>query len=227
MRLSIICTILAFSSLPPARADFTTGNLLSNPGAELGSIVGWTPSGSVAPGVDSGSFDPGINPHTGKYDFYGVNGPLNMLTQTVTLVGTQGITAALIDSGTSFANVSFWEQGLNQGTLSDSASITLSFLNASGTVVGTVTTPVIDSHNLSWQNFSGSYAITAGTRSISYTMNFIRNVGSDNDSFIDDNSLIVTAASVPEPSSLVMLGIGSLAFSLYTIRARSRSHQLL
>ena len=52
------------------------------------------------------------------------------------------------------------------------------------------------------------------TRSITYTMNFIRHVGTDNDSFIDDNSLTLgtAASSVPEPATFGLLGgaLGSL-----------------
>jgi hypothetical protein len=41
-------------------------------------------------------------------------------------------------------------------------------------------------------------------------MNFIRHVGSDLDAFVDDGSLMVSAA-VPEPADILMLGIGAVA----------------
>jgi hypothetical protein len=50
-------------------ASLLTGNLLTNPGAETGNLTGWTAAGGTGAGVDNGSFDPGINPHTGSYDF--------------------------------------------------------------------------------------------------------------------------------------------------------------
>jgi hypothetical protein len=46
--------------------------------------------------------------------------------------------------------------------------------------------------------------IPVETRSIDYVMEFVRHVGNDNDSFVDDNSLVVTASAVPEPSSFVL-----------------------
>ena len=193
----------------------TTTNLLSNPGAEAGSIAGWTVGGTSNPGVDSGSFDPGINPNSGTFDFYGHTGASGTLTQDVTLVGTQGITAALIDNGTTVAGVSFFEQGLNQGTPSDDARVTLSFLDGSSTVLSSVSTPEADSHNGAWQNFTGSFAIPIGTRTIAYTMEFIRHSGNDLDAFVDDNSLVVTtrAATVgtPEPSTVISAGVAVLA----------------
>jgi sugar lactone lactonase YvrE len=177
----------------PTPANPITTNLLLNPGAELGSIVDWTPGGGGTPTVDQGTFDPGIDPHTGSYDFVGgSDNPTDSLSQTVSLI-TEGITAAQVDGGTLFASVSFWEQGLDQGTTSDNGSVTVTFLNGSGTALGTATTATVDSHNGTWTNGTGVYAIPAGTRSITYTMNFMRNVGSDNDAFFDDNSLQVVS----------------------------------
>jgi hypothetical protein len=97
----------------------------------------------------------------------------------------------MIDYSNLAAGVSFWEQGLNQGTPSDDANVTLTFFGASSNVLTTVSTPVIDSHNLTWSNYVNQYAIPSGTRFIQYTMNFYLNNGSDLDAFIDDNSLSV------------------------------------
>jgi len=184
--------ILWYMHSAPCRAYFTTTNLLSNPGAETGDISRWTLGGNSKPSVDDGSFDEGINPHGGSYDFYGHNGKFGSLSQTVALVGNQGITVDMIDKGDLFMNISFWEQGLNQGMPSDSGSISLAFLDASNGTISTTSTPVIDSHDKTWKNYPGQYAIPIGTRSIQYTMNFLRNKGTNLDTFIDDNSLIVT-----------------------------------
>jgi hypothetical protein len=53
--------------------------------------------------------------------------------------------------------------------------------------------------------------IPVGTRSIDYVMQFVRKVGNDNDAFIDDNSLVITARAVPEPYGLVLGCLGALA----------------
>jgi hypothetical protein len=184
-------------------------NLLSNPGAETGDLTGWVVGGVSNPGVDDGSFD-GFTPHGGLFDFYGFNGSDGTLTQTVSLAGAPDATAV---------SVSFWEQGLAQGDPSDDAYVSLGFLDALGQALGTVSTPVIDSHDGTWRQFSGSFALPAGTASIAYTMHFTRNSGSDLDAFIDDNSL--TVGAVPEPATWALWGAG-WAGMLGLARARRR-----
>jgi hypothetical protein len=214
LKIGLALGLLALASTCHAQ---TTSNLLTNPGAETGNLTDWTVGGASNPGVDNGSFDGGINPHTGSYDFYGGNGANGSLTQNVSLVGTQGITAAEVNSGLLSANLSFWEQGLNQGTPSDDAQVSLTFLNAAGGTLGTFTTPEVDSHLGSWQEFDASTLIPADTQSIDYSMLFDRHSGSDLDAFVDDNSLTVSANPVPEASTtvslglLLMLGLGGMA----------------
>jgi PEP-CTERM motif len=218
MRKSLVIALVC--ALAPAAVYADTTNLLTNPGAETGSTADWTVGGTSNPGVDSGTFDPGINPHTGSFDFYGGSGLSGTLSQTVSII-TQGITQSMVNTGTLSADVSFWEQGLDQGTPSDDGSVTVTFLDGS-TALGTDSTPVIDSHDDTWTEDVSSFLIPTGTTSIEYTMNFLRNVGSDNDSFIDDNSLIVATAAVvppppppvqsavPEPGTLGLFGTGIL-----------------
>jgi hypothetical protein len=194
-------------------AQTVTSNLLANPGAEAGNLSSWTVFAG-APMVDTGAFDPGINPLSGGFDFSGGSAnPLGQLSQTVDLIGSGQITALQLDAGTTTADVSFWEQGLNQGSPSDNAAIKLTFLDAVSSLLGTVTTATIDSHTGSWTNGAQSFLIPVGTRYITYTMLFQRNAGADNDSFIDDNSLTLTIA-VPEPGSLALLFAGLPLFML-------------
>ncbi len=216
-------TLLALTLLMAlSRGALGGSNLLVNPGAETGTTSGWTVDnplfgGTSNPGVDNGSFDPGINPHSGSYDFYGHTGPFGTLDQIVSLSGV--VTNGQIDSGLTSATVSFWEQSLNQGNQSDSAGVSLYFLNSSDAVISSVTTPIIYSIG-AWQNVTETYMIPVETRSIDYVMEFVRYVGNDNDSFVDDNSLVVTASAVPEPSSFVLGCLGALTVIAYGCRRR-------
>jgi|GEM_PF-641641 len=197
-----------------AATGSTTGNLLTNPGAEL-ALTGWTAGGASNPAVDNGSFDPGIQPRTGGSMFFGGAGASGTLSQTVSLVNVFGITTAQIDAGTATADVSFWEQSLAQAP-DDDAQIVLTFLNASSASLGSVNTSEVDSPS-SWTNHSESFVIPAGTRSIRYQMVFIRHSGTDLDAFIDDNSLTLTVPSLstsPIVTTLAATGVGSTSATL-------------
>ena len=180
-------------------------NLLVNPGAESGTLAGWTPGGDAAsqstPHVDAGTFDPGIDPHSGNFDFTGGTGLQFTLTQNVSLSGIPLPTRA---------TVSFWQQGLNQGSPSDHSHVELDFLDFDHALLGSAATAVVDSHDGQWTEGGGTFAIPLGTSSIDYVIYFDRSVGSDLDSFIDDASLTVDASptAVPEPTNLALLVAG-------------------
>ncbi|HEY4414085.1 MAG TPA: PEP-CTERM sorting domain-containing protein [Verrucomicrobiae bacterium] len=202
----------------------TTTNLLINPGAETGDLTGWTPGGGSNPFAGtSSSLSDNIQPNSGSYDFCGGTGaPTGSLSQIVDLIVGHGITAEMIDGGTLSAEISFWEQGYPQGTPSDDAGITLTFYDGSENAISDVSTPLIDSHDGVWENFTAAYAIPDGTRSIGYTMNFNRNVGGDLDAFLDDNSLLITPTDTPEPTSTALLAVGASFLGLVMVK-RQRS----
>ena len=187
-------------------------NLLLNPGAELGSLTNWTSGGDANPQVDTGTFDPGINPRSGSFDFRGGRGAVGLLSQVVSLIGNRGIVASSIDSGKLFANVSFWEQGLNQALHGDDAYVSLDFLDVNSNRLSTVSTPEVDAHFGTWANHLAYFPIPAGTRYVQYTMNFVRQAGGDLDAFVDDNSLSVVD-SVPAISLNVTLQANTVVVS--------------
>ena len=202
--------------------DVIFSNMLTNPGAETGNLMGWIIGGTSNPTVDDGTFDPGISPNTGSFDFRGGTGPSGSLSQTFTII-TGVVTPSLVDSGTLSADVSFWEQGLNQGTPSDNAFIQVTFVDGSSSVISTISTPDLDSHSGSWANFTSEYAIPVGTRSVTYSMEFVRAVGSDLDAFVDDNILGISGTPEPSTFSAVLLGIGALGLFRHHRRGREQT----
>ncbi|CAF1482843.1 unnamed protein product, partial [Didymodactylos carnosus] len=128
----------------PACAFVNVSNLLVNPGAETGLLSPWVIDGTSAPGIDNGTFDASIKPHSGGYQFGGFSGQAVTLTQNIVISGTQGITPALIDSCKLAAHISFWEQGLNQGANNDDAQVILAFLDVNNVLLQNISTPEVD-----------------------------------------------------------------------------------
>ena len=177
----------------PIVTKINTGNLLTNPGAEKGTLEGWTVGGVSNPDIENGTINLKNKPYSGSYDFWGNKGASGTLSQVVSLVGNQGISSSIIDGGKLYANLSFWEESYSSATYNDTGGIILDFLNSSKNVIGSISTPALGAKSQDWQNYTHSYVIPANTRYIRYTMNFIRNQGADLDAYIDDNSLIVTS----------------------------------
>jgi hypothetical protein len=206
---------VALASLMVSMTSHAT--LLTNGGAETGTLQGWTVGGVSNPRVDDGSFDPGIDPRSGSYMFSGYHGTWGSLTQNVLLPGFGQMRQVA---------VSFWEQGLDQDIPSDDAWVSLTYRTQGGSVISSVSTATIDAHDGVWKQYQGIFDVPQSAWSVDYTMVFHRNFGLDLDSFIDDNSLTLLStglstdpdqanqgADVPEPSStaIVLLGLASLA----------------
>ncbi len=109
---------------------------------------------------------------------------------------------------------------MNQGTTSDDGSVTLTSIDSDGGTISSVNSGEVDSHSGVWQNFLATYPLPAQTRSITYTMNFVRHAGSDLDGFIDDNSLVLTSAT---PAFGLTLSAMRLAFGNQTVGFQSAS----
>ncbi|CAF4161684.1 unnamed protein product [Adineta steineri] len=167
-----------------------SNNLLMNPGGEDGVLSPWVVGGNSNPQLDTGTFDPGNNPHTGLYQFSGHTGSFGMLTQTVAIVGAnRSITTSQIDAGNLTVGLLFWSSEYPQSP-SDSAAVALYFLDAFNGTLSNVTSPE-QAAGSNWISYSNSYPIPIGTRSIQYQMVFTLHSGSTIDSFIDDNSMTI------------------------------------
>jgi hypothetical protein len=124
----------------------------------------------------------------------------------VGLVGNQGITANAIDSGQLTANASFWE---NQSLIPppyDDAQVTLAFLDVGMNGLATNSTAPLQTPDGNWANYTSSYPIPAGTRFISYTVNFTPFADGDI-VFVDDNLLLVSGP--PNPPNLTVSKTGT------------------
>jgi len=206
-----------------------TGELLTNPGAESG-LTGWNIRTGVGYLADNGTYDPGYNPHSGSAQFVaGLSaGATGSLGQTVSLSALSSTMLDRIDAGEVSAAVSLWVNILFQGGFPDYQRITLTYWDGSAGLLGTVSTPDLNSAYSGgslWQNYSGSFAVPTGTRAITYTIDSFRGIngGSWIDAFSDDHSLTLTA--VPEPATVAAaLGFAALGLVALHRRSRARSH---
>jgi hypothetical protein len=187
-------------------------NLLTNGGAEIGTLANWTAAGVSNPGIDDGSFDAGINPHTGKFAFFGGSGAWGSLTQNVGLSNV-GQSREM--------GVSFWERGLDQDT-SDDGYVSLTYHDAKGNVLSAQSSSEMDFHDGVWGHYRGTFQVPLDAASVDYTMNFVRHFGIDLDAFIDDNALTLTT-NVPEPSTiwLTLAGLGLMGSLLGRTRVKT------
>ena len=128
------------------------------------------------------------------------------MTQTVSLVGNQGITASALDSGQLVAHVSFFE---NQSVVPppyDNAQVTLTFLDAGMNSLGSNSTPQLATPDGNWANSTSFYPIPSRTRFVNYTVIF--NPSADGDIvFVDDNLLLVSGP--PSPPAITVSQTGT------------------
>ena len=104
------------------------------------------------------------------------------------------------------------------GTPSDNGYVSLTWRGIDGSVLGTVATATLDSHDGAWQQYQGWFDMPASAFSVDYTMNFVRNFGYDLDNYFDDNVLDIF--KVPETGTLALslLDVAAIA----SVRRRSR-----
>ena len=193
MRLKLIVAAACFALSASSHA-----NLLKNGGAELGTLEGWGVAGESNPRVDNGTFNAGIGPRTGNYAFVGGRGAFGSLSQNVLLPDVGQVRRV---------QMSFWEQGLDQDTPSDHGYVSLTYRGQDGSILGSVQSPAIDSHDGVWSNYSGFFDVPLAAFSVDYTMHFVRSFGMDLDGYFDDNRL----SMVPEPGTVATLLLGALA----------------
>ena len=206
----LVCMMAAHANA----ASFNT-ELLINGGAEAGDTSGWLTTGIDA--VSSAlalSSPPGVS--IGSFSFTGGTGATSQsLTQTVNVADL----ASIIDAGHAVSSFDVLAQARRLGGAFDSATGTLSFLNASNVAIQShafldtlATSGIYD-----WEVISLLHTLPTGTRAIEIFLNTTRNAGEFNDGFFDNASLkLANVAPVPVPGtySMMLAGLGLLGLTM-------------
>ena len=189
------------------------GNMLSNPGAETGSLANWaTDDPLVVVASKSQSESSGwVYPNSGEWFF-------NMCGQAVGSPITERVLyqdidvssyASDIDADLVLFQASTYLQTEDVQGMSgkDSAQLTLYFLDEYSSEIDSTSTGLVQSPNLTWiqQTLNGS--VPAGTRTIRYELLGRKEEGTWLNAFFDAAEVTV----IPEPATALLLGLGSLA----------------
>jgi len=156
-------------------------NLLVNPGAETGNITGWTDP-DAAWGADAV-----ITPHTGTKFFWPARRciPQTTLYQDVDV----SVWASQIDAGSQYLHLSGWLANWDQYP-HDQATLAIQALDSNTQQLLYLSR----SHRSpAWTQYAIDARIPTGTRTLRVLLTATRFVGSDNDGYFDDLSLVVDA----------------------------------
>jgi hypothetical protein len=201
-----VTTVLCMVLCEPVLAG---GNLVANPGFETGDFTGWTLTGVNEDATHNTVVEPaGFNswlPHSGSFfAALGASGSDSMLSQTIATTVGQTYTFS-------------WFLGSDGSTPSDFSA----FWNGS-TILSLVDAPATPgySHGTSTASYA-FYSFTEVATSASTVIQF--NSRNDQNYWaLDDVS--VSAAAVPEPSSLVLSAIAVLTVASFAARRWRRAN---
>jgi len=199
----------------PAISLAWSGNMLSNPGAETGNLVSWTTDDILAVVASKSQKESSgwVYPHSGDWFF-------NMCGQAVGSAITERVLyqdidmssyASDIDADLVLFQASTYLQTEDVQTMSgaDYAQLTLYFLDEFASEIDSTSTGLVQSPNLTWiqQILNGS--VPAETRTIRYELLGRKEEGTWLNAFFDVAELQM--AVIPEPATLLLLGLGGLA----------------
>ncbi|MHC4742596.1 MAG: PEP-CTERM sorting domain-containing protein [Planctomycetota bacterium] len=213
--LIIVAVVVLSTPVPGLSALNWSINLLTNPGAESGTMEGWTTEPPVVVSQSQKETSGYVYPRSGGWFF-------NMASRSVAPSGTvatrklyQDVNlstyAADIDDDLLMIKSHVWLQTEDVPTISgaDYVQLTLRFLDGLGAEIDTLSTGLVQSPNLTWVQDSLDGVAPSGTRTVRFELLGEKHESSCINGFFDDANFQV--AVIPEPATICLLGAGVLA----------------
>jgi hypothetical protein len=172
-------------------SEVRASQLIVNGGFETGNLSGWTPSGDPSAGVTNAF------PHSGTFDLsIAARTPYAIVSQTVATVPSTLYT------------LDYWLQNRDGG---------FNFFTAQWNGVNVPGSALTDAAPFGYTEFTFHVLATSATSKVTFRGYH----QSGNRYLLDDISLTAEAATVPEPSTLMLLGTGLAAcFGCSVVRRR-------
>ncbi len=196
MRTSLACTVpaVAFAIVGPAASAAYNTQLVVNGGAETGDTSGWVSSGidavpatGSAVGFGEFTFTGGL----GSADGQGLDQAIDVSEH-----------ASDIDAGLVASSFMVYIQSREAGGIDDIGSVTVSFRDVGGGVLGSASFVDPPEINPIWQLYTDERTVPTGTRLVTIELFCTREGGASTDAFFDEVSLVFEGpAPCPEDLS--------------------------
>src|SRR5271163_1001591 len=209
--------LATFGSLP-LRADSITNGSFESPVVPVGGFTNFASGSTLIPGWTVIGAAGGVSIVSGTFTQNGILFPAEDGAQWLDLTGdgtnsNEGVEQTFATTSGAQYTVSFWVGNVYNpnGIFGTTSTVDLLLGGTSGTSLLTATNSNMTTGTQTWEEFSTTFIASGSTTTLDF-MN--ADPSSDNSNGLDNISVNVSGVSpspVPEPSTLLLIGSGSLA----------------
>jgi hypothetical protein len=213
--LAVAGLLAIFGSLP-LQADSITNGSFETPVGPVGAFVSFASGSTLIPGWTVVGATGGVSIVSNTFTQNGILFPAENGNQWLDLTGNginsnEGVEQTFATTSGAQYTLSFWVGNVNNpgGIFGTTSTVDVLLGGPKGTSLLTATNASTTTGILTWEQFTTTFTATGSTA----TLDFINgDPGADNSNGLDNVSVNLsgTTPTVPEPSTLLLLGSGSL-----------------